>query len=62
MVFIIDLPHLSAQAAREDSARTPFLDDLSYFLTAQAVDQALVQSLGNYDFSATAHYAFVHTL
>ncbi|EFX00328.1 mitochondrial translation optimization protein [Grosmannia clavigera kw1407] len=61
MVFIIDLPRLPAQAGRI-SGKTPFLDDLSYFLKAQAVDQSLVQSLDNYDFSATARYAFVHTI
>lgn len=60
-VFMIDLPRLPAEVDRE-ATQTSFLDDLSYFLTAQNVDQSLVKSLGGYDFSKTARYGFVHTI
>lgn len=61
MVFLIDLPKLPKGSSTENT-KTPFLEDLSYFFTAQGVDAAMVQSLRNYDFSETAKYAFVHSM
>ena len=61
MVFLIDLPKLPKGRTTE-RASTSFLEDLSYFLTAQGVDAAMVQSLTSYDFSETARYAFVHSM
>ena len=61
MVFLIDLPKLPKGSSIEGTG-TPFMEDLSYFLTAQGVDAAMVQSLRNYDFTETARYAFVHSM
>jgi hypothetical protein len=61
MVFLIDLPKLPKGNPTEGT-ESPFLEDLSYFLTAQGVDAAMVQSLRSYDFSETARYAFVHSM
>lgn len=61
MVFIMDLPKLP-KGHRTEGAGTPFLEDMSFFLTAQGVDAAMVQSLRSYDFSETARYAFVHSM
>ncbi|KXX79467.1 Tyrosyl-DNA phosphodiesterase 1 [Madurella mycetomatis] len=62
MVFIIDLPKF--QSAEEQNAQklTPFGEELSYFLLAQGLDEKLVGSLRNYDFSETSRYGFVHTI
>ncbi|KIH90675.1 hypothetical protein SPBR_00242 [Sporothrix brasiliensis 5110] len=61
MVFLIDLPKLPKGRSAEGTG-TPFMEDLSYFLTAQGVDAAMVQSLHSYDFSETVRYAFVHSI
>ncbi len=62
MVFIIDLPKFDDPHRRASSKLTAFGEDLSYFLTAQGMDEKLVNSLGNYDFSETSRYGFVHTM
>ncbi|KAK3322337.1 tyrosyl-DNA phosphodiesterase-domain-containing protein [Apodospora peruviana] len=63
MAFIIDLPKLNQSAAcAEKKKLTAFGEDLSYFLNAQGLDDRLVDSLRNYDFSETERYAFVHTI
>lgn len=61
MVFLIDLPKLS-KGSKNKGVKTPFLEDLSYFLEAQGVDDAMLQSLNSYDFSETARYSFVHSM
>ncbi|KJR86373.1 uncharacterized protein SPSK_02475 [Sporothrix schenckii 1099-18] len=61
MVFLIDLPKLPKGRSAEGTG-TPFMENLSYFLTAQGVDAAMVQSLRSYDFSETVRYAFVHSI
>lgn len=60
-MFLIDLPKLPKGSSVEGTG-TPFMEDLSYFLAAQGVDAAMVQSLRSYDFSETARYAFVHSM
>lgn len=62
MVFLIDLPRIDDAAKRSINVLPPFGEDLSYFLTAQGVDNKMIQSLRNYDFSETARYGFVHTI
>ncbi len=62
MVFLIDLPRLPDEGERERRALTPFAEDLSYFLRAQGLDEDMVRSLRNYDFSKTSSYGFVHTM
>ncbi|KAM7199827.1 hypothetical protein V8F33_004231 [Rhypophila sp. PSN 637] len=61
MVFIIDLPKLSNDD-KEKGTLTTFGQDLSYFLTAQGLDDKLVDSLKHYDFSETERYGFVHSI
>ncbi|KAL2022295.1 hypothetical protein VTK56DRAFT_5693 [Thermocarpiscus australiensis] len=62
MVFIIDLPKFHDAAQRDAQQLTPFGEELSYFLRAQGLDEKLVSSLDNYDFSQTSRYSFVHTI
>lgn len=62
MVFLIDLPRIEDSEKRRIHILTPFGEDLSYFLTAQGVDDKMIQSLRNYDFAETSRYGFVHTI
>lgn len=62
MVFIIDLPKLQTAEQRDAQELTPFGEELSHFLLAQGLDERLVNSLRNYDFSETSRYGFVHTM
>ncbi|KAL2000358.1 hypothetical protein VTN02DRAFT_3220 [Thermoascus thermophilus] len=60
-VFLIDLPKKSEQTASEDS-RTPFYEDLVYFLRATTLHENIIAKLSGFDFSKTAPYGFVHTI
>ncbi|KAH8879396.1 phospholipase D/nuclease [Thozetella sp. PMI_491] len=62
MVFLIDLPKIEDAEQRAASKLTAFGEDLCYFLSAQGLDEKLIGSLGNYDFSETSGYAFVHSI
>ncbi|ORY67160.1 ubiquitin interaction domain-containing protein [Pseudomassariella vexata] len=62
IVFIIDLPRIEDPKAREENQLTMFGDDLLYFLEAQGLQEGLVNSLKNYDFSETSRYSFVHSI
>jgi len=62
MVFVIDLPKIKDAAKQAANKLTPFGEDLTYFLTAQGVDDELIRSLAKYDFSETARYGFVHSM
>jgi hypothetical protein len=62
MVFIIDLPLLETAEQREAQKLTPFAEDMFYFLSAQGLDESLLNSLKKYDFSETNRYAFVHSM
>ena len=64
MAFIIDLPRLPQTQiqTRDDSDQTFFARELIYFLRAQGLDPSIIQSLHNFDFSATKDLAFVHTI
>lgn len=59
MVFLIDVPRLADAAEHQPTA---FSSKLSRFLLACQVDEKLVHSLTNYDFSQTAQLGFVHTM
>lgn len=59
MVFLIDLPRLTDGAEHKPTA---FSSELSRFLKACQVDEKLVDSLTNYDFSCTERLGFVHTM
>jgi hypothetical protein len=41
---------------------TDFGTELVHFLKAMGLDQAIIDSLRKFDFSRTAHLAFVHTM
>lgn len=62
MVFIIDLPKFHTAEQRDAQQMTAFGEDLVYFLRAQGLDEKLVGSLLNYDFTETSRYGFVHTM
>ncbi|KAK7429516.1 hypothetical protein QQZ08_003895 [Neonectria magnoliae] len=59
MVFLVDLPRLANSA---DSQPTTFSIELGRFLKATGVDESMVSSLSNYDFSRTRHFRFVYTI
>ncbi|KAM3498335.1 hypothetical protein MY11210_009680 [Beauveria gryllotalpidicola] len=59
MVFLIDLPRLEASGSY---AMTVFGENVARFLKASGVDEAMVVSLTNYDFSATASLGFVYSI
>ncbi|RYP41044.1 hypothetical protein DL768_010555 [Monosporascus sp. mg162] len=61
IVFLIDLPRRDTTVLNGNKP-TLFEEELCYFLRAQGLDEALVESLTKYDFSATARYGFVHCI
>lgn len=60
MVFIIDLPRLPNM--QRNAPETAFGRELIYFLNAMGLEQSIVTSVSNFDFSATKNIAFVHTI
>ncbi|KAL2167747.1 hypothetical protein VTG60DRAFT_878 [Thermothelomyces hinnuleus] len=62
MVFILDLPKFETAEEREAQKLNRFADQLFYFLRAQGLDEKLVDSLRNYDFTEAGRYEFVHTI
>ncbi|KAK1835229.1 hypothetical protein QBC39DRAFT_388923 [Podospora conica] len=62
MVFIIDLPRFESAEQREAQTLTPFAEEILYFLRMQTLDEKLLKSLRNYDFSETSRYGFVHSM
>lgn len=64
IVFLIDLPRIEDLSATipNPNKSTLFQEELCYFLRAQGLDEALIRSLSNYDFSATERYRFVHSM
>jgi hypothetical protein len=59
MVFLLDLPRLANSIQHRP---TGFSTDLTRFLRAAGVDDRMVESLSNYDFSNTEGLAFVCTM
>lgn len=60
MVFIIDLPRLPS--GRKTETPTKFGQELVFFTEAMGLDEKVVNSLHNFDFSNTSHLAFVHSM
>ncbi|KAI9049476.1 hypothetical protein LZ554_006507 [Drepanopeziza brunnea f. sp. 'monogermtubi'] len=57
--FLIDLPRLPPG---EKTVLTNFANELIYFVEKMGLDQKTATSLQNFDFSRTAHLAFVHSI
>ncbi|KAJ5033514.1 uncharacterized protein L3040_008629 [Drepanopeziza brunnea f. sp. 'multigermtubi'] len=57
--FLIDLPRLPPG---EKTVVTNFANELVYFVEQMGLDQKTATSLQNFDFSRTAHLAFVHSI
>ena len=62
MVFIIDLPRLEGHRTAIAEDMTFFGKELIHFLQAMGLQQDIVRSVYNFDFTATKGYAFVHTI
>lgn len=62
MVFLIDLPRLPPGHSTAEDEMTFFGQELVYFCTAMGLPPQIVQSLHDFDFSATADLAFIHTI
>ena len=62
MVFLIDLPRLPGHRQTAKAELTSFGNDLIYFLHAMGLEETVVQSVHNFDFSKTKELAFVHTV
>ena len=62
ILFIIDLPYIKDPDSRASNVLTPFGKDLACFLTAQGLGKGMVDSLKNYDFTATTPYAFISSM
>jgi hypothetical protein len=61
-LFLIDLPrYLSGERTKVDEA-PDFCKDLIYFCEAMGLQQESINSLYDFDFSATKDLAFVHTI
>ncbi|EOO02856.1 putative tyrosyl-dna phosphodiesterase domain-containing protein [Phaeoacremonium minimum UCRPA7] len=56
MAFIIDLPRIEDEVERVANELTAFGNELCYFLKAQGLEEQMIRSLRNYDFSETARY------
>ena len=62
MVFLIDLPRLSEGQRTTTEDMTFFGRELIYFLEAMGLEQSIIDSMHNFDFTATRHLAFVHNI
>ncbi|KAJ6076787.1 hypothetical protein N7499_008768 [Penicillium canescens] len=58
-VFLIDLPKIGISTQK---SRTPFYEELVYFLEATTLHRNVIKKLEEYDFSETVRYAFIHTI
>lgn len=61
MVFLIDLPRLTDTKGAMEKM-TGFAQELIYFLQAMGLENSMVESIRNLDFSKTEDLAFVHTI
>ena len=62
MVFLIDLPRLKKVHATPVEELTFFGKELCYFLEAMGLQESIIASMRQFDFSATEGLAFVHTI
>ncbi|KAJ4985028.1 ubiquitin interaction domain-containing protein [Stagonosporopsis vannaccii] len=61
-VFVIDLPRRADGAVGSVKELTQFGKELVHFLEAQQLDPLIVKGVLKFDFSETAHLAFVHSI
>ncbi|KAI7501245.1 phospholipase D/nuclease [Hortaea werneckii] len=61
-VFLIDLPRLPDGKKTQMKDLPHFAQELLYFVQKQGVDEDVRDGLLNFDFVATAHMAFVHSV
>ena len=66
-IFLIDLPRLPSSQRpgneqSDESRLLPFAQELIAFCRAQGLDESIIKSLQNFDFSATEKYAFIHSI
>ena len=62
MVFLIDLPRLPQGQRTKVNDMTLFGSELIHFLEAQGLEHSIINSLYNFNFSATEDLAFIHTI
>jgi Tyrosyl-DNA phosphodiesterase len=61
-MFIIDLPRLLKGQRTTPSKLTPFGRELRNFLKAMEIESSVIDSMLDFDFSKSAHLAFVHSM
>jgi hypothetical protein len=62
IVFIIDLPRLPNMQKITVDEITPFGRELLRFLGAMEMEEGVKDSILNFDFSRTSHFAFIHSI
>ena len=62
MVFFIDLPRLPEGRRTTVEEMTFFGTELIYFLEAMGLEQSIIGSVYNFDFTSTKNLAFVHNI
>ncbi|EME47312.1 hypothetical protein DOTSEDRAFT_21105 [Dothistroma septosporum NZE10] len=61
-VFMIDLPRLAGSTSQTTEDLTFFGQELMFFIERQGLDKDLRKGVLGFDFSATEHMAFIHTV
>jgi hypothetical protein len=61
-VFLVDLPRRVDGVVGAKDGLTAFGTELIYFLEKQEVDRKVIEGVLKFDFSKTAHLAFVHSM
>ncbi|KAI7529539.1 phospholipase D/nuclease [Hortaea werneckii] len=61
-VFLIDLPRLPDGKKTQRESLTHFAQELLYFVQKQGLDEDVRNGILNFDFAATEHMAFVHSV
>ncbi|RMY45626.1 hypothetical protein D0863_16007 [Hortaea werneckii] len=61
-VFLIDLPRLPDGKKTQRESLTHFAQELLFFVEKQGVDEDVRNGILNFDFAATEHMAFVHSV
>ncbi|KAI0994689.1 hypothetical protein K3495_g13492 [Podosphaera aphanis] len=62
MCFLIDLPRHKSDHVTQCNEAPNFYHDLIYFLRAMGIENQIIDSLKNFDFSRTAKLGFVHSI
>lgn len=62
MIFLIDLPRLPEGRRTKPEEITFFGKELIYFLEAMGLEQSIIDSMYNFDYTATKDLAFVHNI